>query len=221
MIGFLGGTGPEGRGLALRFALAGEEVLIGSRDPSRAAKAVRRIEDRARIRGVWAATNIRVAAETDMVFVTVPYEAQVGLLEPLAPVLARKLVVTTVAPVTFSNGHFTAVHVPEGSAAAQVQRLLPESHVVAAFHNVSALDLWDPAQTLTGDVVVCSNYQYDKEKVMALVPRIPTLRPVDGGTVANARYVEEITVLLLNINRIYTARTMIRIEGLEPAQEGS
>ncbi len=221
MIGFLGGTGPEGRGLALRFALAKESVMVGSRDPARAAEAVHRMEERAKVRMVWAATNDRVAQEADMVFVTVPYEAQASLLEPLAQALAHKVVVSTVAPMSFTQGRINVPNVPEGSAAAQIQRLLPESQVVAAFQNVSAVDLWVPDQMMEGDVVVCSDYQHAKEEVMALVQRIPNLRAVDGGGLVNARYVEGITALLLNINRIYSARTMIRIEGLESEQKDS
>ena len=204
----------------MRLALAGEEILIGSRDPAKAAEVVHRIEDHAPIRKIWAATNNRVAEEADIVFVTVPYEAQASLLEPLAPVVGRKVVVSTVIPVAFDKGHITAVRVPEGSAAAQVQHLLPEARVVAAFQNVSAVRLWAPGRTMEGDVVVCSDYQHDKEEVMALAQRIPNLRGVDGGTLDNARYVEEITALLLNINRIHGAQTYIRIEGLEPDRQG-
>lgn len=220
MIGFLGGTGPEGRGLALRFALAGEEVMVGSRDLARAEDAVRRIEGRAAITGVRAATNARVAQEADTVFVTVPFEAQTSLLEPLAPILAHKVVVSTVAPVAFDQGRATTLPVSEGSAAAQAQRLLPHSQVVAAFQNVSAVDLWAPGRPMEGDVVVCSDYDGAKGEVMALAQRIPNLRAIDGGVLTNARYVEEVTALLLNINRIYKTRTMIRILGLESHQDG-
>ena len=220
MIGFLGGTGPEGRGLALRFALAGEEVMVGSREVAKAEEAARRIEDRASIAGVRAVTNARVAQESDVVFVTVPFEAQASLLEPLAPALAGKVVVSTVASLAFDQGRATAMPVPEGSAAAQAQRLLPESQVVAAFQNVSAMDLWAPDRRLEGDVVVCSDYESAKKGVMALAERIPNLRAVDGGALVNARYVEGVTALLLNINRIYKARTMIRIVGLESNKKG-
>ncbi len=215
MIGFLGGTGPEGRGLALRLALAGEQVMVGSRDPAKAAEAVRRIMERGTVRTVWAANNSRVAQEADMVFVTVPYEAQNSLLAPLASVLARKVVVSTAAPITIHQGRTTTVSVPEGSAAAHIQRLLPESHVVAAFQNVSAVDLWVPDRPIEGDVVVCSDFQHAKDEVMAKTQRISNLRAVDGGGLVNARYVEEFTALLLNINRIYSTRTMIRIVGLD------
>lgn len=214
MIGFLGGTGPEGRGMALRLASAGDEVMIGSRDPSRAGEVAQRIKDRGKVENVRGGTNNEVAQESDTLFVTVPYDAQESLLRPLAPALAGKVVVSTVAPLVFAEGAIEAVDVPEGSAAAQAQTLLPNSRVVAAFQNISAAELWAPGRKVEGDVVVCSDHPDAKHTVMAIAPRIPSLRAVDGGGLANAHYVEEVTALLLNINRIYKARSMIRITGL-------
>ncbi len=215
MIGFLGGTGPEGRGLALRFALAGHEVIVGSRDASRAEDAVNRMRERAQVTGAKAGSNAQAAQESDIVFVTVPCEAQAGLLEPLAAELADKVVVSTVAPLSFEGGVIEAMTVPEGSAATQAQRLLPQSRLVAAFQNVSATDLWAPRRVIDGDVVVCSDDPAAKETVMGLAQQVPNLRAVDGGALANARYVEGLTALLLNINRIYKSRTLVRIMGLD------
>ena len=214
MIGFLGGTGPEGRSLALRLALAGEEVAIGSRDATRAQEAAQRIEDRAKDLHITGAENAEVARRADILFVTIPYEGQAALLASLAGSLKGKLVVSTVAPVSFQDGVIQAIQVPDGSAAVETQRLLPDSRVVAAFQNVSAVDLWVPDRIIEGDVVVCSDHQEAKQQVMALAERIPKIRAVDGGALANARYVEEVTAMLLNINRIYKAHTMIRIVGL-------
>ncbi len=214
MIGILGGTGPEGRGLALRLALAGEEVALGSRDAARAQEMAQRVETRGGSIKVTGGENGDVASRSDTVFVTVPYEGQAALLSPLASVLAGKVVVSTVAPTSFEGGVITAVPVPEGSAAEQAQHLLPDSRVVAAFQNVSAVDLWVPDRVIEGDVVACSDHPEAKREIMALAERIHSLRGVDGGGLANARYVEEVTVLLLNINRIYKAHTMIRIVGL-------
>ncbi len=214
MIGFLGGTGPEGRSLALRLALAGEEVALGSRDATRAQEMAGRVETRGKSVHVLGSENAEVARRADIVFVTVPYEGQDALLASLAASLAGKTVVSTVAPVSFEDGQIKAMAVPEGSAAEQAQRLLPDSPVVAAFQTVSAVDLWVPDRVIEGDVVVCSDHPEAKKQVMALAERIPQIRAVDGGALANARYVEEITALLLNINRIYKAHTMIRIVGL-------
>ena len=214
MIGFLGGTGPEGRSLALRLALAGEEVALGSRDATRAKEMARKVEARGESIRVGGGENTEIVAMSDVIFITVPYEGQATLLESLAPSLAGKLIVDTVAPVSFEDGKIQAIDVPEGSAAEQAQNLLPDSQVVAAFQNVSAVDLWVPDRLIEGDVVVCSDHQEAKERVMALAERITHIRAVDGGALANARYVEEVTAMLLNINRIYKAHTMIRIVGL-------
>ena len=104
VIGFLGGTGLEGRGLALRFALAGEQVVIGSRQAARAQEAARTVSERGAVEGVSGARNREAAEQADVVFITCPYQAQIGLLEPLADVLAGKLVVSTVAPLAFDEG---------------------------------------------------------------------------------------------------------------------
>ena len=157
VIGFLGGTGLEGRGLALRFALAGERVVIGSRQAARAQEAARAVLERGPVEGVSGASNREAAEQADVVFITCPYQAQIGLLEPLAEALAGKLVVSTVAPLAFDEGLAGLIQVPEGSAAEQARRLLPESRVAAAFQNVSAVDLWAPGRILEGDVLVCSD----------------------------------------------------------------
>ncbi len=218
MIGFLGGTGLEGRGLALRFALAGERVVIGSRQAIRAQEAARAVSERGSVEGVSGVRNREAAEQADVVFITCPYQAQIGLLEPLAEALAGKLVVSTVAPLVFDEGLAGLIQVPEGSAAEQARRLLPESRVAAAFQNVSAVDLWSPSRTLEGDVLVCSDDEQARLQTMELARMIPDLRPVDGGALKVARYVEGITALILNVNRKYKTRAMIRMLGLEPEE---
>jgi len=114
----------------------------------------------------------------------------------------------------------SAVEVPAGSAAQEAQELLPNSWVVAAFQNVSAEELQEPGKSMEGDVIVCSNHRESKERVMDLVKKIPSLRPVDGGGLANAKYVEQITPMLVNINRIYNIHAGIRIVGLPEQGSG-
>ena len=214
MLAFLGGTGPEGRGLALRLALAGEEVVIGSRDEARAQQAaeeIRQLAPECAIRGDVNAVAVRQA---DTVLITVPYEGQKPLLEQLAGDLDGKVVVDVVAPLEVTRGRARAIDVEEGSAAMQAQKLLPGSFVVAAFQNISAADLIVPDRTMEGDVVVCSDHREPKELVMEMVGKIKDLRPVDGDGLENARYVEDFTALLLNINRIYKAHSMIKIVGI-------
>ena len=138
MIGFLGGTGPEGRGLVLRLALAGEDVIIGSRDGSRAAAAAEEVAGLAPGAVVEGALNEETAARADVVFIAVPYSAQRPTIEPLAGHLAGKVVVGVTVPVRFSKGAASIQPVPDGSAALEIQALLPKSMVVAAFQTISA-----------------------------------------------------------------------------------
>ena len=216
MLAFLGGTGPEGKGLALRLALAGEEVVIGSRDAGRAAAAAEELSDLAPGARISGAENGTAAAQADTVFLTVPYEGQRPLLEGVAGHLAGKVVVNVIAPMGFVRGRGAfAVDVPAGSAAEESQESAPEALVVSAFQNVSAEELLNPEVSVPGDVVVCSDHAEAKQGVMELARRIPDLRSVDGGSLANSRYVEQITPLLVNINRIYRIHAGIRIVGVE------
>ncbi|MBM3943886.1 MAG: NADPH-dependent F420 reductase [SAR202 cluster bacterium] len=212
-IGIIGGTGPEGKGLALRFALAGLRVIIGSREASRAAEAASVVAPKAPAGSITGALNAD-AAQAGIVVISVPYAAQKDTLEPLKASLEGKLVISVVAPMTFANGRAAAVAVPEGSAARQAQMLLPGSRIVAAFHNVSARDLLDPQRTVESDVVVCSDDGDAKQEVMALAELIPGVRAVNGGGLDNARYVEDLTSLLVNINRIYKAHSSIKFVGI-------
>ena len=228
MLTFLGGTGPEGRGLALRLARAGEDVIIGSRDAARAADTAAELaallnnpatdsntgsDKLGRIEG---SDNAAAAGQADVAFLTVPYEAQRPLLEPLAGALAGKVVVNVIAPMRFERGRGAiAVPVEAGSAAEEAQLLLPDASVVAAFQNVSAEELQQPETEMEGDVVVCADHREAKTLVMSLTQKIPNLRPVDGGGLANAKYVEQITPLLVNINRIYKIHSAIRIVGIK------
>ena len=214
MLGFLGGTGPEGMGLALRLGLAGEPVFIGSRDAARAAAAAENLRGKGVTAEVRSGLNEEAAEEANTVVIAVPFEAQRAVLESVRELLRGKTVVDTAVALTRSGGRFDLMHVEEGSAALQAQALLPESTVVAAFQTISAQDLLDAAHPVEGDVVVCGNDDAAKALVMSLAELIPALRAVDGGGLAGSRYVEGITPLLLNVNRTYRARTAIRILGL-------
>lgn len=215
MLAFLGGTGPEGKGLALRLALAGERVIIGSRDTSRASAIADELMILAPGTAIEGAANANASARADIVFLTFPYEGQRPTLEQLGEALAGKIVVNVIAPMQFQRGRgASAVDVDAGSAAQEAQELLPGSFVAAAFQNVSAEELQEPEITMSGDVIICSDHKAAKDVVMNLVPKIPELRPVDGGALANAKYVEQITPLLVNINRIYKTHAGIKVVGV-------
>ena len=214
MLAFLGGTGPEGRGLALRYALAGREVFIGSREAGRGSKTAQGLEEKWPGSVVRGGGNEEAARLGEVVFICVPYAAQKSMLAEVTDSLAGKVVVNVVAPLAFRKGRAAAVAVPEGSAAEQSAMLLPRSKVVAAFQNLSARKLLAAGRPMEGDVIVCSGYDSAKTKVIELVELIENLRGVDGGALENARYVEQLTALLLNVNRIYKAQSSIKLVGL-------
>ena len=215
MLAFLGGTGPEGRGLAIRLALAGEEVVIVSRDAARASTAAEELLLLAPGARITGAANADAAAQADTIFLTFPYEGQRPTLETLGEALDGKIVVNVIAPMEFQRGRGAiALPVDAGSAAEESQLLLPGALVAAAFQNASAEELQEPGLIMEGDVVICSDHKAAKDRVMELTPKIPNLRPVDGGALANAKYVEQITPLLVNINRIYKIHAGIKIVGV-------
>ena len=215
MLSILGGTGPEGKGLALRLALAGEAVTIGSRSNERGAAAAAEMAEGAPGTSISGTDNAGAAAAGDIVFLAFPYEGQRPVLEELAGSLEGKIVVSVIAPMAFERGKGArAVEVEAGSAAQEAQDILPNSQVVAAFQNVSAEELMDPQVDMEGDVVVCSDHADAKKLVMALADKIKSLRGIDGGALANAKYVEQITPMLVNINRIYKTHASIKITGV-------
>jgi NADPH-dependent F420 reductase len=211
-IGFIGGTGEEGMGLAYRFALAGHNCVIGSRSEERATAAVAELKEKNAALPVAGTTNDGVAG-ADVVLITTPYSAQAATLPPLAKALTGRIVISTVVPMAFEAGRASVIAVPEGSAAQQAQALLPGSVVVAAFQNLSARKLLKGGP-LEADVVVCADDAEAKRQVMELAEAIEGVRGIDGGALANAQMVEAITVLLVSINRTYKAQASIRIAGI-------
>ena len=215
MLAILGGTGPEGKGLALRLAMAGETPIIGSRDASRGAAAAQELSQLASNVDIRGSDNSGAVLQADVVFLAFPYEGQRPVLEDLGPALKGKIVVSVIAPMKFERGKgASALEVEAGSAAQEAQDMLPESQVVAAFQNVSAEELLEPNITMEGDVVVCSDHPAAKKIVLDLADQIKDLRGVDGGSLTNAKYVEQITPLLVNINRIYKTHSSIKIVGI-------
>ncbi|MSQ41484.1 MAG: NADPH-dependent F420 reductase [Dehalococcoidia bacterium] len=217
-IALIGGTGPEGRGLATRFALAGHGVVIGSREAGRgvAVAAALTAGLGARTHGTLSgATNADAVAAADLVVITVPYEGHRDTLEALREALAGKLVVDTVVPVRFDRGP-RPVEVAEGSATEQAAALLPTSRVVGAFHNLPAEVLLDPTLPLDADVLVTGADAEAKRVVCELAEQIAGVRAVDAGPLRFSRFVEGITVLLIGINARYQAHSGVRIQGLPP-----
>jgi NADPH-dependent F420 reductase len=220
VLAFIGGTGPEGLGLAVRLAAAGHEIVMGSRSPQRAQQAVEKIRARVPEARVMGMVNQEAVRRGDIVFVTIPFAGHRDTLEALAPAMGPKVVVDVVSPLSFEGGRIAAIAVPEGSAAQQAQALLPEAQVVAAFHHLDASRLMRLELPIEADVLVCADHQEAKKRVMALVEKIEGARALDGGPLANSRYLEEFTVLLLNLNKTYKAHTSLKITGIRGSRKG-
>jgi NADPH-dependent F420 reductase len=163
---------------------------------------------------VTGATNADAAARSEIVIVTLPYDGQAETLAGLREAIGNKIVVSTVVPMQFNAGRASMLTLEAGSAAEEAQRLLPEARVVGAFQNLSAHKLFDLTQDVEGDVIVTSNGREARAEVMELAGRIAGIRGVDGGLLANSRYVEGITVLIVSINRAYKTEAHVRIVGV-------
>ena len=227
-IAIIGGTGPEGSGLALRWARAGEKVIIGSRNAERAAATAASIAGRigggtavlARTIDISGAENLPACESADIVVLTVPFEAHAETLKHLKPALrpGQVLVDTTVPLAASLGGRPTrTVGVWQGSAAQEAQELVPNGvSVVAAFHNVSA-ELLQQEGPADCDVIVCSDDKDAAKKIRELARKIPGVRAIDGGKLENARVVEQITALLIGLNIRHKGHAGMRISGL-PAE---
>lgn len=213
-IGFIGGTGSLGTSLAIRLAMARHDVIIGSRNPQHAissASMLSTLDSKACIKG---ASNADVAAQANIIFVTIPYKAQVQILGELQDSLAGKTVVSTVNHLVFHKGLAQIESVPSGSAALETQTILPSSNVVAGFQTVSYLSLKKLELELDLDVILCSDHDVAKKEVMNLAESIRGIRAINGGVLANSAYVESLTALLLNINKIYKCDSSVKITGM-------
>jgi 8-hydroxy-5-deazaflavin:NADPH oxidoreductase len=218
VVGVLGGTGPQGRGLAVRLAAAGQRVLLGSRDAERAAEVAREVAERATAAAVegevsvQGGSNADVAGAADLVIVAVPFGGHADTLRELATPLAGKVVVDCVVPMGFDELGAYVLDVPEGSVAQQAAALLPDSSVVGAFHHLSAVLLEDLTKpTLDGDVMVVGDVRAATDTVQALAGRLPGMRGVYAGRLRNARQVEALTINLVSVNRRYKVHAGIRV----------
>ena len=217
-VGLLGGTGPQGRGLAVRLAAAGQPVLLGSRDADRADEVATSLAERAAgVAGdtevsVQGGSNIDVASASDVVIVAVPFAGHAATLADLSAPLAGKVVVDCVVPMGFDELGAYVVDVPEGSVTQQAAVLLPDSKVVGAFHHLSAVLLEDLSKpSLDGDVMVVGDDREATDLVQALAGQIPGMRGIYAGRLRNARQVEALTINLVSVNRRYKVHAGVRV----------
>ncbi|MEU6424231.1 NADPH-dependent F420 reductase [Streptomyces spiralis] len=212
-IAVLGGTGPQGKGLAYRFAQAGHTVVIGSRAAERADATAREID--ARIGGtsaVTGASNEDAAASAELVLLATPYEGHAEMLSELAPYLSGKTLISCVNPLGFDKRGAYGLDIADGSAGEEAARIVPDARVVGAFHHVSAVNLWESDGPLSHeDVLVCGDDKEAKQVVVELA-RAVTGRPgIDVGALRLARHLEPFTAVLIGINRRYKVRSGLLI----------
>lgn len=216
----LGGTGPAGMGLALRWARAGETIVIGSRDRQRAQEAADKIKQKAggqaRVSG---GENSAACAAAEILVLTVPFEGQAALLKQVKPAIrpGSMLIDATVALAASVGGRASrTLGVWQGSSSQQAAELVPRGvSVAAAFHNLSA-DMLNGDEPLECDVIVCSDDPNALQLTRALAAKIPGVRALDGGKLENARILEHITALLIGLNIRHKGHGGIRITGLPP-----
>jgi len=220
-IAILGGTGPEGFGLALRWAQAGETVIIGSRDAKRAQDAAQKIKQHvgpsAKISG---SENIAACSAADLLVLTIPFEGHAALLKQLKPAIRPgSIVIDATVPLAASVGGRATrtLGVWQGSAAQQTAELAPKDvSVVAAFQNLGA-ELLNADGSVDCDVIVCSDDPNAGQVVRSLATKILGVRAIDGGKLENARILEQITALLIGLNIRHKGHSGIRITGLPQA----
>ena len=213
-IAMLGGTGPEGLGLAARFLAAGKGVAIGSRTIERAeeaAETLRKIVPGAR---VTTGLNLDAAKAGEIVMVSVPWAGLDATVASCGPALEGKVVLDLVVPLRMEAGVFHLEAVPEGSAAERIQARVPGARVVSGLKHQSAADLLEVGRELEGDVLLCGQDAEAKETIAGLVRLVPKLRPIDAGGLGVARHLDAMTALILNLNKRHKARASVKIVGV-------
>ncbi|NYE47137.1 hypothetical protein HDA32_002257 [Spinactinospora alkalitolerans] len=218
-VAVVGGTGPQGKGLAYRLARAGHPVVLGSRDADRAADASGELRS---LPGVAApvdgASNEDAVRGAATVLLAVPYQGHAELVASLADALAGKLVVSCVNPLGFDKGGPYGLSVAAGSAAEEAAGLVPSAVVVGAFHHLAAPLLLDPEADLSHeDVLVCGDDADAKARVLVLAADVTGGRAVDAGRLRLAAQLEPLTAVLISVNKRYKTRSGVALTGLTPA----
>jgi NADPH-dependent F420 reductase len=215
-VGIVGGTGPLGRGLALRLAAAGHSIVIGSRDESRAAEVVGELV------AAWPGRTLDItgaanedACRSDVVVLATPWDAALPTARQLAEALAGKVVVSVANALVRQGREMHALVPARGSIAASLAAALPRTQVAAACHHLPAAELADLEAVLGADVLVCADDDGAREAAMALVDAIDGLRAVDAGSLASSGAIEAFTAVLITVNMRYKAHTSLRLAGLD------
>lgn len=216
-IAIFGGTGDLGRGLAINFAAAGHEIIVGSRSQERADQAAAGLREALPEGTFTPLENVEAAAAAELAVVSIPWEGIESTIPPMADALAGKVVISVVNALKFGKFGAIAVRdVPNGSCAAWIQDLAPEAKVVVAYNNLPAAGLQE-RHHLNADVLIAGKSKAAREAVIELTSSIPGTRGLDAGPLANAHIVEGSTALIINLNGRYGGEGALAISGLENA----
>jgi NADPH-dependent F420 reductase len=216
-IGFLGGTGIEAKGLALRFAAAGAAVILGSRSQERAAAAADACNSILGNPHICGRSNQEMLAPSEMIFLTVPFGQALDAVESCASFFtSNHILIDVTVPMVFYKGHIEYLEQEGLSNAEVIAGHMPHGvPLVAAFKTIPAAVLMDLEMALNCDVLICSDVEEATRKVMDLASTIPSLRPINGGPLKTARTLERMTVLAVELNRRYKRKgARFRIEGI-------
>ena len=214
-IGILGGTGPAGRGLAVRAALAGHDVILGSRDAQRAQETAQMILDA----NQGATLSIKggdneAATNADLIVLATPWEGAVSTIKALSGQLEGKSVVSMVNALMKEGREMLPLYPPRGSMAGQVAAALPSSEVVAAFHHLPAKEMENLDSGLEADVLVCGDSVRAKETTIKLINSMDGLRGLDAGSLAQASPIEAFTAVCITLNIRHKAHSTLRLAGI-------
>lgn len=211
-IGILGGTGPAGRGVAVRLANAGCDVVLGSRDSSRAHEVAANLLPRGR--GTISGATNEDAALSGIVIVATPWDSAVATVRSLKSQLADKTIVSMVNALAREGRELVPLYPARGSMAAQIAFALPESRIVGAFHHLPAATMEDQDSDLDADVVIFSDHEEDRQHLAELVNRMEGLRAVIAGSMSLASSIEAFTAVCISINIRYKSHSYVKLHGL-------
>lgn len=216
-IAIFGGTGDLGRGLAINFAAAGHELIVGSRSQEKADAAATGLREALPEGNFVPLENVAAAEAAEIAIVSIPWEGVEATIPALADALAGKILISVVNSLKFGKaGAFADRTIEAGSAAHRIQELAPEAKVVVAYNNLPAAGL-QARHHLDADVLVCGKSKAAREAVIELTAAIPGTRALDAGPLANALIIEGMTAVIINLNKRYGGEASISLAGLTEA----
>lgn len=215
-VGILGGTGPAGRGLAVRLAAAGLQVTVGSRDAARADQTAADLTETwaGRLSGPMDGADNAGACAADLVVVATPWDSAVSTVRPLGGALAGKVVVSMAVALVKEGREMLALMPPRGSIAAAVQAALPGALVSASFHHLPASEMENLDSGLEADVLVCSDHAEATEATSALIQQVDGLRPLDAGSLSQAAAIEAFTAVFITLNIRHRAHSTLKLASI-------